>query len=182
VVSARPSRIGEVKVGYRTQVVSGPRSPKDNPERQGDIARSDMGMVDLAIEALNSHKAAAVPAPRPAGVRCFGSPYRNFMLTIKVSDEVMVNGITIPARLKTIVFQDAEHRTSDPVEIAAIERHKNYGRDIWDSDEIRRKAERVAGENLLRSVDTLPPDIKEQLRAKLTDFALPAPEAEAPSA
>ena len=83
--------------------------------------------------------------------------------------------------MQTIAFEDGVYRTSDPVVIAAIESHKNYGRDLWDSDELRVRAERAAAEGFLARVDDLPVDIKEQLKVKLgmRDFQMPAPEPDA---
>jgi hypothetical protein len=158
-------------------MVTGARSPKEAAERQEREARKSTA-VDQALEALHAVKADALASARPGGVREFGSAFRNFLLTVKRSDEREVNGITIPAKLQTIRFDEGVLRTDDPVVIAAIESHKNYGRDIWDADQIKAKAERAAAENFLVQVDALPPDIKEQLRVKLgmEDFALPRPE------
>lgn len=162
----------------RPEMVSGARSPKEAAERQEREALKTTA-VDQALEALNRVKQAdAAASARPAGEREFGSLYRNFLLTIKMSSEVVVNGITIPAKLQTVQFVDGVLRTRDAVVIAAIENHRAYGRDIWDADQIKEKAERKAAENFVSQVDALPPDIKERLRVKLgmEDFSLPAPE------
>ena len=160
----------------RPEIVSGARSPKEAAERK-DREVQTATAVDQALDALNRVKSEAASA-RPVGEREFGSAFRNFLLTVKRSDEREVNGITIPAKLETIRFDEGVLRTQDPKVIEAIERHKNYGRDIWDADQIKQKAERVAAENLLLQVDALPHDIKEQLRVKLgmEDFPLPPPE------
>lgn len=162
----------------RPEMVTGPRSPKEAAERQEREARKATA-VDQALEALNLVKDTdARASARQTGEREFGSLFRNYRLTLKRSDEREVNGITIPAKLQTIMFQDGVYRTSDPVVIAAITSHRAYGRDLWDAEELRVRAERVAAENFVLQVDALPPDIKEQLRVKLgmEDFALPAPE------
>jgi hypothetical protein len=158
-------------------MVTGARSPKEAAERQEREARKATA-VDQALEALNLVKESdAKASARPGGEREFGSLYRNYRLTLKRSDEREVNGITIPAKLQTIMFQDGVYRTADPVVIAAIESHRSYGRDLWDADQLKAKAERAAAENFVLQVDALPPDIKEQLRVKLgmEDFPLPAP-------
>jgi hypothetical protein len=166
----------------RATVVTGPRSPKEAAERESEKVKA--GMLDLAMEALESVRKQGAQS-RPAEVREFGSLFRGLRLTIKRSDEREVNGITIPAKLQTVMFEDGVLRTSDPIVIAAIEGHRTYGRDIWDADELRLKTERLAAEGLLARVDELPADIKDALRVKLgmTDFTMPAPETtEAPSA
>jgi len=162
-------------------MVSGARSPKEAAERQ-QADKEKSGLLDKAFDAITAAKNAdAVARARPVGVREFGSLYRNFMLTVKRSDEREVNGITIPAKLQTICFQDGVLRTSDSKVIEVIESHRAWGRDIWDADALKVKAERAAAENFLSRVDDLPVDIKEQLRVKLglDDFALPPADPEA---
>jgi hypothetical protein len=162
----------------RPEMVSGARSPKEAAQRKEREAQKATA-VDQALEALNLVKESdAVARSRPVGVREFGALFHGLMLTIKRADEIVVNGITIPARLQTVRFEDGVLRTSDPIVIAAIENHKGYGRDMWDADVLKEKAERVAAEGFLARVDDLPFDIKEQLRVKLgmEDFPLPPPE------
>lgn len=149
----------------RPEMVSGPRSPKEAPERETEAARD--GMLDLAMDALAALKGERAGPQRPEGMREFGSLFRQYRLTIQRSPRREVNGIGIPAELMTVEFQNGALRTDDPVVIKAITTHKNFGRDTWDADELQERAERKAAENFLARVDTLPADIREQLKVKL---------------
>lgn len=144
------------------EIITGPKSPADFPERDEPSPGGGPDPIRLAQQTAELAK----PEPRAPGQRVFHSRIRFLRVQVKTQADRMdmATGTIIRGDTKYAQFKDGELKTSDPEEIAAVERCRSFQTgDVWDADAVRQNAAVASYEALVSQVLNNP-ELTEKLR------------------
>lgn len=130
--------------GRNPVIITGVRSPGlGDPNEKG-------------VSASLSPMAAAGAEAKP-GVRRYETLMGNFRIMLIDEKNRVVDNVVIPGKKKSAQFTDGKYETDDPETIRLLDASNAFKtKQVWDSDFVRKEAEKAAEDSALRTVEGNP--------------------------